>query len=63
MNDADVNRLVQKALKHNYGLWVDTDYGQLDLFGDDLAETWDNLAPGESFVVLGVVTADTRKEI
>jgi hypothetical protein len=55
MNATDTNTLVQRALAGGYGLWVDTDAGDFDLFGADLEETWDSLAPGEAFKVLGVV--------
>lgn len=60
MNATDTNTLVQRALAGNYGLWVDLDAGDFDLFGDDLEETWDSLAPGESFEVLGIVTDEGR---
>lgn len=63
MNTTDVGTLVSKALEHGYGLWVDTDYGQLDLYGNELAYMWDNLSPGEGFEVLGVITEDVRKEL
>jgi len=63
MNAADVNTLVAKALEHGYGLWVDTDYGDVDLFGAELREAWDNTLPGEGFEVLGVITDDVRKEL
>lgn len=63
MNAADVNTLVAKALEHGYGLWVDTDYGQFDLFGHDLEEVWEALLPGEGFEVLGIITDDVRKEL
>lgn len=62
MNITETNTLVQRALAGSYGLWVDMDAGDFDLFGDDLAETWDSLAPGEAFVVLGVVTDDGRRK-
>lgn len=55
MNATGTNEMVENALAGGYGLWVDMDSGQFDLFGDDLAEAWDSLAPGEAFVVLGVV--------
>lgn len=63
MNATETNTLVQRALAGSYGLWVDMDAGDFDLFGDDLEETWDSLAPGEAFVVLGVVTDDGRREL
>lgn len=62
MNTTDTALLVQKALEHNYGLWVSLDIGDVDLFGDDLRTEWDNLAPGEGFEVLGIITDDVRRE-
>lgn len=56
MNAADVNTLVSKALENGYGLWIDTDYGDVDLFGAELKEVWEALLPGEAFTVLGVIT-------
>lgn len=56
MNTTDTNTLVTRALEGGYGLWIDTDYGDVDLFGDELREAWDDLAPGEAFKVLGVIT-------
>lgn len=55
MNAIDTAELVARCLKTGTGLWVDTDFGDFDLFGEDLAEAWDSLAPGESFVVLGII--------
>lgn len=63
MNATDTNTLVQRALAGNYGLWVDLDAGDFDLFGDDLREAWEGLAPGEGFSVLGVVTDEGRREL
>lgn len=63
MNATETNTLVQRALAGGYGIWVDMDAGDFDLFGDDLAETWDSMAPGEAFVVLGVVTDEGRTEL
>lgn len=63
MNATDTATLVAKALEHGYGLWIDTDYGDVDLFGDDLRTKWGALAPGEGFTVLGVITEDVRKEL
>lgn len=60
MNATDTNTLVQRALAGGYGLWVDLDAGDFDLFGDDLRDTWDGLAPGEAFEVLGIVTDEGR---
>lgn len=55
MDYTDTAELVEKALIGNFGLWVQLDAGDFDLFGDDLRETWDGLAPGEAFSVLGVL--------
>lgn len=55
MNTTETELLVARCLKSGSGLWVDTDYGQLDLYGADLEETWNSLSPGEAFVVLGVL--------
>lgn len=60
MNATDTNTLVHRALAGGYGLWVDLDSGDFDLFGVDLEETYDSLAPGEAFEVLGIVTNDER---
>lgn len=60
MNYAETGELVKKALAGGYGLWVDLDAGDFDLFGDDLRETYDSLAPGEAFEVLGIVTDEGR---
>lgn len=56
MNHVQTNELVAKALEHNYGLWIDTDYGDVDLFGAGLKEAWEQTLPGEAFTVLGVIT-------
>lgn len=61
MNAADTALIVKRALEGQYGLWVDTDYGHLDLWGNELAHTWDNLAPGEGFTVLGIITKETAR--
>lgn len=63
MNTTDTARMVGAALEGNYGLWVDTDMGDVDLFGDDLEQAWDDLAPGEAFKILGVILDNERKEI
>lgn len=63
MNTTDTALLVARCLESGSGLWVDTDAGELDLFGDDLRTEWDNLAPGEAFEVLGIITDDVRKEL
>jgi hypothetical protein len=60
MNYTDTNTLVQRALAGGYGLWVEMDAGDFDLFGDDLRDEWDSLAPGEAFEVLGVITDEGR---
>lgn len=56
MNTTDTAAIVTLALKKGYGLWVDTDMGEVDLYGEDLSETWDSLSPGEGFAVLGILT-------
>ncbi len=58
MNTTDTAAIVTMALENNYGLWVDTDMGEVDLYGSDLSETYDNLAPGEGFAVLGILTKE-----
>lgn len=58
MNTTDTAAIVTMALKKGHGLWVDTDIGELDLYGADLSETYDNLTPGEGFVVLGILTKE-----
>lgn len=58
MNTTDTAAIVTLALKKGYGLWVDTDMGEVDLYGADLAETYDKLGPGEGFVVLGILTKE-----
>lgn len=63
MNTTDTATLVQSALDGGYGLWVDTDAGELDLFGWDLEEVYEALAPGDGFVILGIVLDNERKEI
>lgn len=56
MTYADIDLFVKRALAGGYGLRVELDAGVFDLFGDDLREEWDVLAPGEAFDVLRVVT-------
>lgn len=58
MNTTDTAAIVTMAIKEGYGLWVDTDMGEVDLYGADLSETYDNLAPGEAFQVLGILTKE-----
>lgn len=58
MNTTDTAAIVTLALKNGYGIWADTDMGEVDLYGDDLEETYDNLAPGEGFAVLGILTKE-----
>lgn len=58
MNKTDTAAIVTLALKKGYGLWVDTDMGEVDLYGADLSETWDSLSPGEGFAVLGILTKE-----
>lgn len=58
MNEAETAALVERCLESGTGLWVDTDMGEVDLYGDDLEETYDNLAPGEGFAVLGILTKE-----
>lgn len=61
MNTTDTASLVARCLESGHGLWVDTDYGQLDLFGDDLEQTFESLSPGEAFEVLGILTDQHTK--
>lgn len=56
MNTTDTARMVDAALAGDYGLWIDTDMGDVDLFGSDLEDAWESLAPGEGFKILGVIT-------
>lgn len=51
----NTNTLVQRALAGGFGLHVELDAGRFDLFGDDLRDEWDALAPGEAFEVLGII--------
>lgn len=55
MNAYETAALVARCLESGTGLWVDTDMGELDLYGADLSETWDSLSPGEGFAVLGIL--------
>lgn len=55
MNTTDTNTLVNRAMAGGYGLYVELDAGHFDLYGEHLRETWDALAPGEAFSVLGVL--------
>lgn len=55
MNYTDKSRMVDRALEGGYGLWVVFNEVESDLFGSDLREAWDDLAPGESFEIRGVV--------
>lgn len=58
MNTTDTAAIVTMAIKEGYGLWVDTDTGEVDLYGVDLEETYNSLAPGEGFAVLGILTKE-----
>lgn len=58
MNTTDTSAIVTLALEKGYGLWVDTDMGEVDLYGADLEETWDSLSPGGGFSVLGILTKE-----
>lgn len=49
----EIGQRVQAALDGGYGLIVDMDHGELRLSGDDLRQEWDDLAPGESFTIVG----------
>lgn len=62
MNYAQTGELVKKALAGNYGIWVRLDAGDFDLFGDDLRDEWESLAPGEAFSVLGLLTGEGSKQ-
>lgn len=55
MNTQDTGLMVELALSGGYGLWVELDAGDVDLFGSDLSEEWENLSPGETFNVLGII--------
>lgn len=63
----DTHQLVQDCLADGRGLRVELDPGEIELYGQDLRETWDALAPGEPFVVLEVLPkpdtlTDTERE-
>jgi len=58
VNTTDTAAIVTMALEKGHGLWVDTDMGEVDLYGTDLSETYDNLGPGEGFAVLGILTKE-----
>lgn len=60
MNYADSYRMVNLALAGGYGLWVQLDSGDFDLFGEDLESTWEMLSPGDAFTVLGVVLPQSK---
>lgn len=55
VNYIDKARMVDRAVEGGYGLYVELDEGAFDLFGSELLETFDDLAPGESFEIRGVV--------
>lgn len=55
MNTTDTNALVEMALEEGYGLWVEMDSGYVELFGDELRDEWDAVAPGESFQILSIL--------
>lgn len=63
MNTTDTAALVTRCLESGSGLWIDTDMGELDLFGSDLEDFYADLSPGEGFDVLGVILNNERKEI
>lgn len=60
VNHADSYRMVSLALAGGYGLWVELDSGDFELFGADLESTWDMLSPGEAFTVLGVILPQSK---
>lgn len=52
----DTGRLVETCLEIGLGLRVDLDpCDGLDLYGEDLNQTWAAIAPGEAFVVRAVL--------
>lgn len=53
---------VQWAIDHDATLVVDMDEGTFPLSGDDLESTWDDLAPGEGFAILGAYRNDITAE-
>lgn len=55
MNTTDTAALVARCLESGTGLWVELDYGTVDLYGDDLRDEWEALSPGEAFTVLGIL--------
>jgi hypothetical protein len=59
VNATDTAALVARCLESGTGLWIGTDYGDVDLWGDDLRDEWDRLSPGEAFDVLGIITKET----
>lgn len=55
VNTTDTAALVARCLESGTGLWVELDYGTVDLYGDDLRDEWEALSPGEAFTVLGIL--------
>lgn len=60
--DGETNDQVQWAIDNDATLIVDMDEGTFPLSGDDLESTWDDLAPGEGFAILGAYRNDIGEE-
>lgn len=54
-NYCEIARTVSGCLLRGEGLTVETDAGELDLYGDDLRRAWKELAPGEAFIPVAIL--------
>lgn len=53
----EIDRMVTRCLLRGDGLTVETDMGEVDYYGDDLRRAWKDLAPGEAFLPVAVLSA------
>ena len=51
----EIGQRVRQAVERGQGMRVELDPGVLELWGTDLLEQWEAIAPGEAFVVLEVL--------
>ena len=58
----DLNEKIEWAMKNDAMLSVDTDSGIVEISGDEAYEEFDDLAPGESFVIVGARYIDPSQE-
>ena len=49
------NNIVEAAIRDGHGLKVDMDQGVFDLYGKDLMDEWEAMAPGEAFKIIAVL--------